>query len=156
MERTCVLLKPDAVQRRLIGEIVGRFERKGLTIVALELMRLDRERCERFYQAHREQHFYEPLVKFMSGGAIVALCLEGKDAIDVVRRMLGSTFGPDAPAGTIRGDFGMSKRFNLVHGSDSPASAERELAIIFAGRDLVGSDPSDLGWIYDLTGPEPV
>ncbi len=156
MELTCVLLKPDAVQRRLAGEILARFERKGLTLRALRLMRLDRASCERFYEMHKGKKFYEPLVAFMSGDAIVAVCLEGKDAVEVARKMLGPTFGPDAAPGTIRGDFGMSKRYNLVHASDSPESAERELALIFRDDDFVDRTPGDLGWIYDLTGDQPI
>ena len=156
MERTCVLLKPDAVHRRLVGEIIGRFERKGLRMSALRLMRLDRVLCERFYEVHRGEDFYERLVAFMSSGPVVALCLEGEGAIDVVRTMLGETFGADSPAGTIRGDLALSKRYNLAHGSDSPDSARRELDLIFRDEDYVAFDPCDLGWVYDLTGETPV
>ena len=156
MERTCVLLKPDAVHRRLVGEIIGRFERRGFRIAALKLMRLDRALCERFYEAHVGKEFYERLVAFMSSGPVVAVCLEGRGAIEVVRGMLGRTFGAESAPGTIRGDFGLSNRYNLVHASDTPENARRELSLIFADGDYVDFEPSDLPWVYDLTGEAPV
>jgi len=156
MERTVVILKPDAVQRGMIGRIVSRFEDKGFKIVAMKMMRLTRERAERFYEPHKGKHFYEPLVRFMTSGAIVALVLEGKNAVQVVRRMLGETFGAESPSGTIRGDFGLSNRFNLVHASDSLETADREMRILFDDADIVEYDLDSWNWIYDLTGDEPV
>ena len=110
MERTLILLKPDSVQRGLIGAIIGRFEAKGLKIAAMKLMRIARDLAERHYAPHKGKDFYEPLLAFMTSGPTVALVLEGNDAVRVARSMMGSTFGPDAAPGTIRGDWGMSKR----------------------------------------------
>jgi nucleoside-diphosphate kinase len=156
MERTLVLLKPDAVQRRLVGEIVGRFERKGLNLVGLKMMRLGEATARSNYAEHEGKPFYEPLVRFMTSSAIIAMALEGKNAAEVVRKMIGPTFGPDAPGGTVRGDLGMSKRFNLVHASDSAKSAQREIGLYFKAEELFETKPCDLGWVYDMTGPEVV
>lgn len=132
MDRTFVICKPDAVERGLVGEIIGRFERKGLKIVALEQRTLDRDTLARHYAEHEGKPFYESLVEFMSRGPAVVLVLEGpEDTFKVVRTMMGTTNPRDAAPGTIRGDFGIELTENLVHGSDSPESAEREIAIFF-------------------------
>ena len=131
MERTLILLKPDAVQRGLTGRILARFDDKGLKLAALKLMRITPELAARHYEAHREKKFYAGLVKFMTSGPVVALVLEGNDAIKITRSMMGATFGADAAPGTIRGDFGVSRSFNLVHGSDSKEAAEREVKLFF-------------------------
>ncbi len=157
MERTLVLIKPDAVQRRLVGRIVARFEAKGLKVVALKMMQITEELARTHYAPHEGKPFYEPLIRFVTGGPTVALVLEGKRAIEVVRGMMGPTFGPDAPPGTIRGDFAVSNRFNLVHGSDSPEAAAHEIALFFDEADLIDWLPGDLGQIYDFSeGGEPV
>lgn len=157
MERTLVLLKPDAVQRRLVGRIVARFEEKGLQIVALKMLQISEELARRHYAPHEGKPFYEPLVRFMTSGPTVALVLEGKRAIEVVRRMMGPTFGPDAPPGTVRGDFAISNRFNLVHGSDSAQSAEAEVALFFTPSELVEWWPDDSEQVYDFSeGGEPI
>jgi len=157
MERTLVLIKPDAVHRRLVGRIVARFEARGLKLVALKLMKISDELARRHYAPHEGKPFYEPLIRFMTGGPTVALILEGKRAVEVVRRMMGPTFGPDAPPGTIRGDFAVSNRFNLVHGSDSPQSAEKEIALFFTPDELVEWRPCDIEQLYDFSeGGEPV
>ena len=130
-ERSLVLLKPDAVKRGLLGEILSRFERKGLVIDALELRTMDAELADQHYADHVEKPFYPPLKEFMTSGPLVALVLSGDDVIEVVRSMIGSTDGRKAAAGTIRGDFSLSNRENLVHASDSPESAARELALWF-------------------------
>lgn len=132
MDRTFVICKPDAVERGLVGEIIGRFERKGLKIVALEQRTLDRDTLARHYAEHEGKPFYESLVEFMSRGPAVVLVLEGpEDTYKVVRTMMGTTNPRDAAPGTIRGDLGIELTENLVHGSDSPESAEREIAIFF-------------------------
>ena len=131
LERTLVLLKPDAVQRGLIGEIVSRFERKGLRLVGLKLRRFDLKLIEQHYAVHRERPFYGKLVKFMTSGPVVAIAIEGKDAIEVVRKLMGKTNSRQAEPGTIRGDLGMSFSNNLVHGSDGPDAARQELALFF-------------------------
>jgi nucleoside-diphosphate kinase len=130
-ERTLVLVKPDAVRRGLVGEVLSRFERKGLRIVAMDQRRVDGELADRHYAEHVERDFYPPLREFVTSGPLVAMVLEGDQAIAVVRALNGATDGRVAAAGTIRGDLSLSNRENLVHASDSPESAEREIAIFF-------------------------
>lgn len=157
MERTLVLIKPDAVERRLVGRILERFEQKGLQLVALKMLRIPEPLAREHYAPHEGKHFYEPLIRFITGGPTVALVLEGKRAIEVVRKMMGATFGPDAEPGTIRGDFAISNRFNLAHGSDSPEAAAAEIARFFQPDELVEWRPSDIGQIYDFSeGGEPI
>lgn len=132
--RTLVLLKPDAVERNLVGEILGRFEAKGLKIAAMELRKLDADTLARHYEEHKGKGFYAELVTFMSRGPVVALALEGpEDTWEIVRAMMGATNPRTAAPGTIRGDLGTLFTENLVHGSDSAASAARELEIFFPG-----------------------
>lgn len=130
-ERSLVLIKPDAVRRGLLGEILSRFERKGLVIEALALRTMDAELADQHYADHVEKPFYPPLKQFMTSGPLAALVLSGDEVIEVVRAMIGVTDGRRAAAGTIRGDFSLSNRENLVHASDSPESAKRELALWF-------------------------
>ena len=130
-ERSLVLIKPDAVRRGLVGEILGRFERKGLVVDAMVLRGMDAELADQHYADHVDKGFYPPLKQFMTGGPLVALVLAGDEVIDVVRAMIGATDGRKAAAGTIRGDLSLSNRENLVHASDSPESAKRELALWF-------------------------
>ena len=132
-QRTLVLLKPDAVRRGLVGEILSRFEAKGLTIVAMEHRSIDGELADRHYAEHVERDFYPPLREFITSGPLVAMVLEGDQAIAVVRAINGATDGRAAAAGTIRGDLSLSNRENLVHASDSPESAVREIEIFFPG-----------------------
>jgi nucleoside-diphosphate kinase len=131
VERTLVILKPDAVRRGLVGEILSRFEAKGLTIVAMEHRTIDGALADEHYAEHVERDFYPPLRAFVTGGPMVSLVLEGDEAVDVVRALNGATDGRKAAPGTIRGDLSLSNRENLVHGSDSPESAKREIAIWF-------------------------
>jgi nucleoside-diphosphate kinase len=131
VERTLVLIKPDAVRRGLIGEILGRFERKGFTIDAMVLRSMDVALADKHYAEHVDKAFYPPLREFMTGGPLVALVLSGDSVIEVVRGMIGATDGRRAAAGTIRGDLSLSNRENLVHASDSVASAQREIALWF-------------------------
>jgi nucleoside-diphosphate kinase len=150
MERTLVLLKPDAVQRGLVGTLLARFEQKGLKLVGLKLRQFPKETLERHYEAHKAQKFYPSLLRFMSSGPAIALALEGVDAVAVTRGLIGATNSRKALPGTIRGDFGMSFSTNLVHGSDGPESAARELAIFFPGADeLVPWEPAHLLWLYN-------
>ena len=130
-QRTLVLLKPDAVRRGLVGDIVARFEAKGLTLVALELRTIDRALADAHYAEHVEKDFYPPLRAFVTSGPLVACVLEGDEAVEVVRALNGATDGRKAAPGTIRGDWSLSNRENLVHGSDSPESASREIALWF-------------------------
>ncbi|SRR6266545_1597022 len=130
-QRTLVLLKPDAVRRGLVGDILSRFEAKGLTIVAMEQRTIDTAVADEHYADHTAQPWYPPLREFVTSGPLVALVLEGDEAIEVVRALNGATDGRKAAPGTIRGDLSLSNRENLVHGSDSPQSAEREIKIWF-------------------------
>jgi len=148
MERTLVVIKPDAVQRRLIGRILGRFEDKGLKIVAMKLVQITDELAKEMYGEHEGKEFYEPLLEFVTACPVVAIVLEGLDAISIVRSLMGPTFGPDAPAGTIRGDFGGSRRYNLVHGSDSPDSAQREIGVFFQADELADYKLVISDWTY--------
>jgi nucleoside-diphosphate kinase len=130
-QRTLVLLKPDTVRRGLVGEVLGRFEAKGLRIVAMDLRSIDGDLADQHYAEHVERDFYPPLREFVTSGPLVALVLEGDEAIEVVRALNGATDGRKAAPGTIRGDLSLSNRENLVHGSDSAESAEREIKIWF-------------------------
>lgn len=130
-ERTLVLLKPDTVRRGLIGEVLGRFEAKGLSLVAMELRHVNGDLADRHYAEHVERDFYPPLREFVTSGPLVALVLEGDQAIEVVRALNGATDGRKAAPGTIRGDLALSNRENLVHGSDGADSAAREIALWF-------------------------
>lgn len=132
-ERTLVLVKPDAVRRGLVGEVLSRFERKGLALVTMDLRVIDAATADRHYAEHVEQDWYPPLRTFITSGPLVALVLEGDQAIAVVRGLNGATDGRAAAAGTIRGDLSLSNRENLVHASDSPESAGREISIFFPG-----------------------
>jgi len=152
MERTLIVLKPDAVQRQIIGRLISRFEQKGLKIVALKMLTVSDELARRMYSVHKGKDFYDPLVEFITAGPVVAMVAEGVGAIAVVRSMMGPTFGPDAPAGTIRGDFGMSRRYNLIHGSDSPGAASAEIPLFFDPREMVSYDPPDQRWVYARDG----
>ena len=130
-QRTLVLFKPDTLRRGLLGSVLSRFEAKGLTIVALELRHIDGAKADEHYAEHVERDFYPPLRDFVTSGPLVAAVLEGDEAIEVVRALNGATDGRKAAPGTIRGDLSLSNRENLVHGSDSPESAEREIKIWF-------------------------
>ncbi len=155
METTLIILKPDAVQRGLCGRIIDRFERKGLQIVGMKMMRISRQLAETHYQPHRGKPFYEGLVRFMTSSPVIVMALAGKDAIAIARKLMGATFGSKAEPGTIRGDFGMSNAFNLVHGSDSPESAARELALFFKPEELIEWTATIGGWVYDLSKGQP-
>ncbi len=131
MQRTLILLKPDAVQRRLVGEITARFERKGLRLVGMKLVQVPRELAEKHYAVHKGKPFYESLLTFLTSGPTVALVWEGREAVAVGRNLMGVTDGAKSPPGTIRGDFALITQYNLVHGSDSDESAAREIGIWF-------------------------
>jgi nucleoside-diphosphate kinase len=147
MERTLVLVKPDGVQRGLIGEILARFERKGLKVVGLRLLEVPREMAERHYAVHAGKHFYAGLVEFITSGPVAAVALEGPDAIATVRRLVGKTMPNEADAGTIRGDLGISGLRNLIHASDAPETAEFELGLWFAHGSLVDYGRAIDTWI---------
>ncbi len=146
-ERTLILFKPDAVQRRLVGELYGRLENKSLKIVGLKMLQVTPELAKQHYAEHVEKPFYPGLEQFITNGPVVALVAEGPEAISVVRAMLGPTNGREAPAGTIRGDFGVSRQFNLVHGSDRAEAAEREIGIYFSPEELIDYAGTLDGWV---------
>jgi len=149
VERTLVLLKPDAVQRGLVGPILARFEQKGLKLVGLKLRQFPTPLIQRHYEAHKERPFYKALVDFMTSGPVVALVLEGKNAIEVVRKLMGKTNAAEAEPGTIRGDFALSRSNNLVHGSDSPEAAKKELALFFPdAAEICEWSAPEFPWVY--------
>jgi len=149
VERTLILLKPDAVHRGLIGRIIGRFEEKGLKLIGLKLRQFPVKLIEQHYAVHRERPFYRNLVGFMTSSPVVAIALEGKNAIEVARLAIGATDSKKALPGTIRGDFGMSFSNNLVHGSDGPESAQRELALFFPdAAEICEWTPVTDAWVY--------
>ncbi len=146
-ERTLVLLKPDALHRRLAGEIISRFEKKGLKIVAMKMLWVSRELAEKHYEVHKGKPFYESLLDYITSGPIIAMVLEGESAIKVVRNLMGKTNGVEATSGTIRGDYSLSIQNNLVHGSDSPESAEREISLFFKPQEILEYRLVDEVWI---------
>jgi nucleoside-diphosphate kinase len=131
MDRTLILVKPDAFSRGLTGEVIARFERKGLRIVALKHMVVERDLAERHYEEHREKPFFGELVEFITGGPLVAMVLEGYEAVTAARQVIGATNPLEAAPGSLRGDYGLEVQTNLVHGSDSPESAKREIELFF-------------------------
>jgi nucleoside-diphosphate kinase len=147
MEKTLVLLKPDAVQRRLVGEIISRIERKGLKIAGMKLMQVSQTLAERHYAEHREKPFFAELVSFITSGPLVAMVVEGDAAIAVVRRLMGKTNPKDADPGTIRGDLGISVTKNLIHGSDSPETAAREIPLFFSAEEILDYPMADRPWL---------
>jgi len=149
MEPTLIILQPDALKRRLAGRIVERFERKGLQIVGMKMAHLKRELVEEHYAPHRDKPFYDGLVRYMTGNPVILMAVRGLRAVEVSRKLMGATFGYDAEPGTIRGDFGVSKSMNLVHGSDSAGSAARELDLFFRPHELFDDPAADLDWTYD-------
>ena len=151
METTLIILKPDAVQRGLMGKIITRFEEKGLQIVGAKLMQISQDLAATHYQDHKGKPFYDGLVNFMTSSPVLIMALRGNNAIAVSRKMMGATFGSNADAGTIRGDFGVSNSFNLIHGSDSPEAAERELGIFFNDGEVLEYDRAVNQWVYDLS-----
>jgi nucleoside-diphosphate kinase len=149
MQRTLIIFKPDCVQRRLVGQILQRFEARGLRIAALKLMQVDRALGEKHYAEHLGKPFFNGLIEFITGGPVVVGVLEGNEAIAVVRAMLGATNGTAAAPGTIRGDFSISKQNNLLHGSDSAESAQREIALWFKPGDVVDYAIEGSRWVFD-------
>ena len=148
MERTLIILKPDCIQRRLIGRIIQRFEEKGLTLAAMKLMHIERSLAERHYAVHKGKPFYDGLLAYITSGPVVVMVLSGSGCIGIARKMMGKTFGFDAEPGTIRGDFGASKTFNLIHGSDSPDAAEQEISLYFSPKELLSYQTPEQVWVF--------
>ncbi|MCE9547520.1 MAG: nucleoside-diphosphate kinase [Planctomycetia bacterium] len=147
MERTLILLKPDCVERRLIGRVLARFEDKGLGLVAMKMMRVTPALAKEHYAEHVSKPFYPALEKFITGAPVVAAVIEGLEAIRVVRDLLGATSGLKAVAGTIRGDFSSSRQMNLVHASDGPEAAAREIALYFKPNEICDYAPTITPWL---------
>lgn len=155
MEDTLIILKPDAVQRGLMGRIISRFEEKGLQIVGCKLMRISESLAAEHYADHQGKPFYDGLVQFMTSSPVLVMAVRGVGAIAISRSMMGATFGSKADSGTIRGDYGVSNSFNLIHGSDSPEAAAKELKLFFKEQELVSYDRPIDAWVYDMSGGEP-
>ena len=149
MERTFLAVKPDGVQRGLVSEIIGRFEKKGYKLVGLKLMQVTREQAENHYGEHKGKGFFEGLVGFITSGPIVAMAWEGPNVIATARKMMGATNPANAESGTIRGDFATDIGRNIIHGSDAPESAQRELGIFFKPEELIGWERSNEKWIKE-------
>lgn len=147
MQRTLILIKPDGVHRRLVGAITERFERKGLRLAGLKLVRADRDLAGKHYAVHQGKPFHESLLAFLTSGPTVAMVWEGREAVAVARNLIGATDGGKAAPGTLRGDFGISVQNNLVHGSDSPENAASEIGLWFDPAELVEWTPVDQPWI---------
>jgi nucleoside-diphosphate kinase len=150
-ERTFVMVKPDGVQRGLVGEVIGRLEERGLKLVAAKFMRIDRDLAETHYGEHEGKPFFEGLVEFITAGPVMAMVWEGEDATRQVRRMMGATDPAEAAPGTIRGDFGLDLGRNVIHGSDNedPGANEREIDLFFEESELVEYDRIDEAWLYE-------
>ncbi|MDD4307724.1 MAG: nucleoside-diphosphate kinase [Thermoplasmata archaeon] len=149
MERTFVMVKPDGVQRGIAGQVVSRFESKGLKLVAAKLMVIDEDLASRHYAEHLGKPFYGKLVSFITSGPVLAMVWEGQDAISTVRAVVGKTNPKEAGPGTIRGDFGMTTGRNIIHASDSPASAEREIGLFFGKNEVLDYRRIDEVWLYE-------
>ncbi|MGB3492961.1 MAG: nucleoside-diphosphate kinase [Elainellaceae cyanobacterium] len=149
MERTFLAIKPDGVQRGLIGDIIRRFETKGFTLVGLKLMQVSRELAETHYGVHKERPFFAGLVDFITSGPVVAMVWEGEGVIASARKIIGATNPLTSEPGTIRGDFGVSIGRNLIHGSDAPETAQQEIGLWFSEADLVSWQPAMTSWIYE-------
>lgn len=149
MERTFIAIKPDGVQRGLVGEIIGRFERKGFTLVGLKLLNVSKELAETHYAVHKERPFFGSLVEFITSGPVVAMVWEGDGVIASARKLIGSTNPLDAEPGTIRGDLGVNIGRNIIHGSDAPETAAQEVSLWFKPEELAGWTPSLMSWIHE-------
>ena len=149
MERTYLMVKPDGVQRGICGEIVSRFEKKGLKLVAMKLMVIPKEVAENHYGEHKERPFFPSLINYITSGPVLAMVWEGESAVSVCRNMMGKTNPKESAPGTIRGDFGMQTGMNIIHGSDSVESAEREISIFFRPEELVSYEKTIQSWIYE-------
>lgn len=147
LEKSLILLKPDAVQRRLCGEIISRLENKGLKLVGLKMLQVTKELAAQHYAEHVEKPFYPLLEEFITSGPVVAIVVEGPEAIQVVRGMMGKTNGRESAPGTIRGDYGLSRQVNLIHGSDGPEAAAKEIAVYFKPEEVLSYSSSLDNWV---------
>jgi nucleoside-diphosphate kinase len=149
VERTFLMIKPDGVQRGLVGEIIQRYETKGFTLVGLKLLSVSRQLAEQHYAVHKERPFFAGLVDFITSGPVVAMVWEGEGVIAAARKMIGATKPLEAEPGTIRGDFGVTVGRNIIHGSDAPETAQEEIALWFTESELTAWEPTLKGWLYE-------
>ena len=149
IEHTFCMVKPDGVQRGLVGEVISRFEKRGIKVCALKMMKIPKELAERHYAEHKGKSFYDGLVEFITSGPVVCMVLEGDNAVTVVRGMMGKTNPQDSPIGSIRGDLAMQTAKNIVHGSDSPESAKREIGLFFNDYEIQKYQRIDEVWLYE-------
>ncbi len=147
-ERTLIIIKPDGIQRHLAGRIIARFEQKGLKLVAAKFMQISQEIARQLYAVHRGKPFYEGIVKYLCSAPTLVTVWQAEGVIKITRKIIGATFGYEAEPGTIRGDFGCSQRYNLVHGSDSPESAQHEIGLFFRPDEIVDYEFADADWLY--------
>ena len=148
MDRSLVLVKPDAVQRALAGQIISRLENKGLKIVAMKMLHMDTDLAQRHYAIHKGKAFFDELVTFITSGPLIAIVFQGDNAVQIIRQMMGETDPAKAPGGTIRGDFGIDVAHNLVHGSDSPENASKEIDLFFSREEILDYDRELDRWVY--------
>ena len=148
MERSLVLIKPDAIQRGLAGAIISRLEKRGLKIVAMKMLHIDRDLAQRHYATHKGKGFFDDLVDFITSSPVVAIVFQGQNAVEIIRQMMGDTDPAKARSGTIRGDFGIDIGHNLIHGSDSPENALGEIDLFFSGGEIVSYERELDTWIY--------
>lgn len=148
MEKSLVLIKPDAIQRGLAGEILSRLERRGLKIVAVKMLHMDRKLAQRHYAIHKGKAFFNDLVEFITSAPLIAIVFQGKNAVEIIRQMMGETDPAKAPSGTIRGDFGIDVGHNLVHGSDSVENACKEIGLFFSAEEIFDYERELDTWIY--------
>ncbi|TVQ43617.1 MAG: nucleoside-diphosphate kinase [Gloeocapsa sp. DLM2.Bin57] len=149
MERTFIMIKPDGVQRNLVGEVIRRFENKGFTLVGLKMLQPSRELAEKHYAVHKERPFFQSLVDFITSSPVVAMVWEGEGAIASARKIIGATNPLNAEPGTIRGDYSVNVGRNLIHGSDAPETAQEEIALWFSETELVSWSPTIQPWLYE-------
>ncbi len=155
MEQTLIILKPDALQRGLVGRIFTRFEDKGFQIVAVKAMHIPRPLAEKHYGVHKGKPFYDRLLAYITSSPVIVMVVQAVNGIAVARKVMGATFGSKAEPGTIRGDFGLSNSFNLIHGSDSPEAAAFEIGLYFKPEELLRYEPIEQKWIYDTSAGAP-
>ena len=147
-ERTLIIIKPDGIQRHWAGEIISRFEKKALKLTAAKLVKIPENLARRLYAVHEGKPFFEPIVKYLSSAPVLAMVWEAEDVINITRKLMGTTFGPGAEPGTIRGDFSCSNRYNLIHGADSVESAKKEIELLFKPEEIIDYELTDRQWLY--------
>ena len=148
MEKTFSMIKPDGIQRGLIGEILQRFEKKGIKIAAMKFMMIDKELAAKHYEAHKGKGFYDDLIRFITSSPVLAMVFEGEDVINIVRKLAGATSPESALPGTVRGDYSLDVEYNLIHASDSKESAEREISLFFKEKEIIDYDLITAKWVY--------